>query len=182
MKLFTMVDGGGDPALAGRRARRLVGERLDSLLAAYRRALPDAADDELWTALGTDAVFRIPAIRLLERQSAQGTPCWSYLFSVRSTAFGGALGSCHALDIPFVFDILDRPGVDLFVGTPPGGPAVAHAMHASWGSFARSGSPASPGLAEWAAYDTDRRVTMEFGERIGPVDDPLAGQREAWAS
>ena len=33
-----------------------------------------------------------------------------------STAMGGALGACHAIEVPFVFDNLDRRGVDLLLG------------------------------------------------------------------
>ena len=33
--------------------------------------------------------------------------------------FGGVLGSCHALDIPFALNNLDRKGVELFTGDAP---------------------------------------------------------------
>jgi hypothetical protein len=39
-----------------------------------------------------------------------------YRFDYRSTAFGGVLGACHAIDVPFTFANLDRRGVDMMLG------------------------------------------------------------------
>ncbi len=35
---------------------------------------------------------------------------------------------------------------------------------------------------EWPAYDSARRATMEFGDRVGVLDDPGAAEREVWGS
>ncbi|MDZ7732772.1 MAG: hypothetical protein U5R31_06305 [Acidimicrobiia bacterium] len=90
----------------------------DTVLDIYRGNRPDASPDELWTAIMTDRIFRIPAIRLAEAQAPHrpdGT--WMYEFAWSSPAFDGRLRSCHALEIPFVFDNLHQPGVDLLCGT-----------------------------------------------------------------
>ena len=39
----------------------------------------------------------------------------------RTPAFGGKLGACHAIDIPFVFDVADHPSSSMFVGDPTDG-------------------------------------------------------------
>jgi len=65
----------------------------------------------------TDRIFRIPAIRLLEaphRYQSDGT--FSHLLEWASPAFDGRLGSCHALEIPFVLDNLDAASGELFTG------------------------------------------------------------------
>ena len=93
--------------------------------------------------------------------------------------FGGRLGSCHALEIPFVFDNLDKPGVRMFCGDePPAG--LGAAMNAAWARFARSGDPAGGGLGEWPAYGGDRRATMVLDVDTRVEDDPMAGQRAVW--
>ena len=52
-----------------------------------------------------------PAEELLDAQSAHAdTYALSVLVPSRP-AFDGRLGACHALDIPFVFDVVDRPGI-----------------------------------------------------------------------
>ena len=177
MKLFTLMD----PDLAasdesGMRARitEVFGERAAEALEVYRDNRQGDSNVAVWTAVATDAVFRMPAIRLLEHQVAVNKDCWAYLFTMRSTAFGGALGACHALDIPFVFDNLDRPGVNLFTGDPPGAADLAKAMHSSWVDFARDGDPG------WPRYEPARRATMEFGSTCAVVEDPDRAERLLW--
>jgi para-nitrobenzyl esterase len=184
MKLFTMLDGtlvDVDGAGLVERARPALGDRAEEVVNLYRAERPEATNADLWTALATDSVFRIPAIRLLQRQAAVTADCWAYLFTMRSTAFGGALGACHGLDIPFVFDNLARPGVNLFTGEPPGASELASRMHRSWLAFASTGHPGHDDLPSWPRYDTDRRATMEFGEECRVLDDPMGVEREAWA-
>ena len=64
---------------------RIVGtEVARQAIAVYRDANPDMSNDDLWCALGTDWVFRIPAIRLAEAQSAHQESTWMYRLSFRS--------------------------------------------------------------------------------------------------
>ena len=39
-----------------------------------------------------------------------------YRFDWATPVFGGQLGACHALEIPFVFNNLEAAGSDMFVG------------------------------------------------------------------
>jgi para-nitrobenzyl esterase len=183
MRLFGMWDQTlptiDDDAIAAR-WQPAVGDQTAKIVAAYRAERPDATPAELWTAVATDWVFRIPAIRLLEAQLAHQQRCWSYLFTMRSTAFGGLLGACHALEIPFVFDTLDRPGVAMFTGEPEGSAELAVAMQEAWISFARNGDPNLSGVPTWPAYDTTDRATMDFGPTRRVVTDPYDRERRLW--
>ncbi|MGH9137510.1 MAG: carboxylesterase/lipase family protein, partial [Acidimicrobiales bacterium] len=107
-----------DDALLLNRVERAIGsEHGAAVLDAYRQTMPDATLDDLWTAIGTDGVFRIPAIRLLEAQSTHRPEAtFAYLFTYESTAFGGRLRASHAVDIPFVFDVVGRSGTELLLG------------------------------------------------------------------
>ena len=162
------------------RWRPAVGEETAKIVAAYRAERPDATATELWTTVATDWVFRMPAIRLLEAQLRHQPACWSYLFTMRSTAFGGALGACHALEIPFVFDNLDRPGVAMFTGEPEGAAELAVAMQEAWIAFARHGDPRAGVLADWSPYDCESRNTMELGPTCRLVADPYDRERRIW--
>ena len=69
-----------------------------------------------------------------------------YEFAWRSPVANGMFGACHALEIPFVFDMLDH-GSSQLVGhllgdSPPQG--LASAMHAAWVSFMTGGDPGWP--------------------------------------
>ncbi len=107
---------------------------IDHFIEAYRQLHPDASWQDLWISISTDAVFRIPAIRLVEAQLPHA-PVWMYLFTWGSPAFGGVLKSTHTLEIPFVFDALDQPGVTVFTGEGDERAAIARGMHDAWIAF-----------------------------------------------
>ncbi|HEX5613697.1 MAG TPA: carboxylesterase/lipase family protein [Acidimicrobiia bacterium] len=183
MTLFHLADP-GYATIDEAELRRRVGEWLpfadpDAVVAGYRAALPDATAPLLWSAISTDAVFRIPAIRLAEAQSAHA-PTWMYLFSWPSTAFGGALRSTHALEIPFVWDNLHKRGSEMFTGPGEERQAIADAMHRAWLAFASTGTPDHPGIPTWPTYEPTRRATMGFDETIEVLDDPSGDTRALW--
>jgi len=151
------------------------------VIEAYRQRLKDAPASAVWGAIMTDQVFRIPAIRLAEAQSShQPDRTFMYLFDWESTAFDGKLGACHSLEIPFVFDNLTKPGVELLTG-PDAPQSIADDMHAAWIAFAHNGDPNGSGIPEWPAYDPDGgRATMRFDTEAHVQDDPEAAERLVW--
>ncbi len=140
--------------------------------------MPTATAGQLALAISTDHTFRIPAIRLGEARSGADAPTWMYEFDWKSRAFGGALGACHALEIPFVFATLEAPGVDLFLGTDELPTALSTTMHAAWTHFVRE---LDPGIDAWAPYDMTDRVVYRFAEEgCALVADPAVSVRAAW--
>lgn len=156
-----------------RRMRRLLGDAAGDVVAAYRSARPDLGPGPLFSVLMTDWVFRIPAVRLAEAHVRAGGSAWMYEFRWPSTAFGGRLRSCHALDIPFVFDVLDKESARMFTG-PDAPSELAAAMNAAWAEFARSGDPG------WPAYELDTRLTQVFDTERSVVADPHGAERRVW--
>jgi len=149
------------------------------IIEAYDQTLPGASPKAYWEAAMTDLVFRIPAIRLAEAHSQGGGRSFMYLFTWRSTSFEGALGSCHAVEIPFVFNTLGRPGTAMFVGDQaPAG--LASSMNATWAAFARHGDPSLGDMGPWPAYEGDRRATMVIEASPAVVEDPMGAERRAW--
>ncbi|MFE3939116.1 carboxylesterase/lipase family protein, partial [Streptomyces goshikiensis] len=109
---------------------------------ALRTALPGASAAELAGQLLTDRLLRDPLRRLAgARRSA---PSHLYEFRWRSGVPG--LGSCHALELGFVFDTLHVPEAAWLAGrdTPQ---ELADEMHAAWVRFAVTGDPG------WAPWD-----------------------------
>jgi para-nitrobenzyl esterase len=146
----------------------------------YAKAVESGDYDAVWSTVMTDRVFAIPATRLVEAHAAQSTAgTYLYVFEWASPAFGGKLGSCHALEVPFVFDNLAQPGVSVFAGANPP-QALADQMHKAWAAFARTGDPNHAGLPTWPAYDGNRRSTMHFGPECRVEDDPRANIRQVW--
>jgi para-nitrobenzyl esterase len=179
MRLFTMMDPTqATPDIAI--LERLFGTKAKEVSATYESAKPEQSSSDAWIDFLTDRTFRIPTIRLAECQSAQGTNVWMYRFDWPSPVFGGRLKACHGLEISFVWNNLDKYGVNILTGDDPARQKVADAMHSAWIAFAHSGNPNTSGLPQWPAYDTTRRATMLFNEECQVVNDPQATERQLW--
>ncbi len=161
------------------------------VVATYRAARPDATADDLWVAFATDWVFRIPCLRLLDAQAAHQADTWGYRFSWPSTSFGGRLRAGHAVEIPFVFDIVDHPANALVLGhVDDGARMVAAAMSSAWLAFAHDGDPSGttsdgtdPAIAPtptWPRWDPERRAVLNLDNPLTVVDDPAADERALW--
>jgi para-nitrobenzyl esterase len=167
----------GPVAVYGYQSLAAYGLPVETALAAYRAAYPGASPGDLLAAVQTDWWCRIPAIRLADAHAKSTSATYMYEFAWRSPAFNGLLGACHALEIAFVFDTLDK-GPDQMAGpllgpTPP--QQLADTMHAAWVAFATGGDPG------WPKYDLSRRATMRFDMTSEVVDDPRSVERELWA-
>jgi para-nitrobenzyl esterase len=143
-----------------------------ALIACYKGLYPQASTTELSIALATDFSFRIPALRLAEARAEAATGTWMYQFNWESRS--GQLKATHALEIPFVFNNLGKPGVDVFLGPGATPQALADTMHSAWTQFIRTGNP------NWPAYDLQRRCTMVFDTESAVVFDPDEGRRGVW--
>jgi para-nitrobenzyl esterase len=158
------------------RVRKAAGDAAPALLAAYA----DGTTFDRFNAFMTDRVFTMPAIRMLE---AQGTcaPVYAYRFDWSSRLLGGIMGSCHAIDLGFVFGTYKTKLAGAFFGTGPTADALARTMMQAWTTFARTGNPSSASTGPWTQYDTESRTTMIFGDG-GPraEQDPNRVRRIAW--
>jgi para-nitrobenzyl esterase len=164
-----------------RLAARIFGARAGDAIATYRARRPAASPGDLAVAITSDQIFRIPAIRLCEAHAAAGGTSFAYLFTWRSRAFEGRLGATHALEIPFAFNNLARPGVDVFLGPGERPQALADVMHAAWIAFIRAGDPSCEALAQpWRRYAEGDRFTFELGDAVRPLEDPWGAERALW--
>ena len=187
-KLFAPLDPGMSKldrkGVAARYSRRMTPELSDGLIDAYEkvRAARGASTTgpEIFCALETDRIFRIPAVRLSEVHAKRHSPIYNYLFTWPSPAARGILGSCHALELGFVFGTNHLPGMPQFAGTGPTVERIATQMQDAWLAFARTGNPACESIGAWPMYDASKRATMIFGEKSGAQDAPYDAERRAW--
>ncbi len=91
-----------------------------------------------------------------------------------------ALKSCHALELPFVWNNLDKPGLSMFTQGATGIQPLADVMHADWIAFARTGNPNVPALPDWPPYDLHSHPTMVFNMQSEIVNDPQSAERKLW--
>ncbi len=137
------------------------------VIAAYRAARNQRGEkvdpNDIWVAAGTDFVFRWPSLQLAAAHVARGSRAFVYLFDWESPAFAGILGSCHALELPFVFGAVNVPVVQIFSGSGPSVERLSRDMQRAWLAFAGVGSPSHDGIGEWVQWDPARRATIIFG-------------------
>ncbi|NUR66676.1 MAG: carboxylesterase family protein, partial [Streptomyces sp.] len=110
--------------------------------------------------------LRLPLHRL-----ADARPGTSYVYEFAWPSNLPALGSCHALELGFVFDTGESPESAKLAGD--GAPQeLSDAMHGAWVRFAVDGNPG------WPAWDDTHPVRI-FGDgephtAHGPLDAELA--------
>ena len=189
MRLFTLVDTSlGTITRDGlvKRAEPVLGDRAGAVIDSYIDARSGLPMSEVWPDVATDMVFRAPAQALADAlRTGGGSAMWAYEFHWPSPAFGGRLKACHALEIPFVFDNLDKPGIEMFTGSGTERQDIANVVHTAWANFARSGNPNSgtalPGPA-WPAYDVSARAVYRIDTVVSVDDDPRGAELRLWAT
>jgi para-nitrobenzyl esterase len=156
----------------------------ESILGGYRAAREargePATPRDLWVAAGSDLVFRWPSLRMAGAHAPHGKGTYVYLFTWETSAFGGMLGACHALEVPFVFGAVREPPIAAFIGADEHSDALAAQMQHAWLSFARTGDPSHDGIGNWPTWDPERRATMVFGPGGGVVDGPGGEEIDTW--
>ena len=154
----------------------------DQALATYERAAgPHARDpSERWAAFQGDRVFHYPATRLADVQADQQPKTYAYLFEWAPPLVGRTLGSCHGIELPFVFG-----GVRTMLGRAgllanPGAQRLCTRIQDAWLAFARLGEPGHVDLPEWPAYSRFCRSTMSLSGECSLREDPHEKGREFW--
>ncbi|MEU5086280.1 carboxylesterase family protein [Streptomyces sp. NPDC021356] len=161
--LLERVDRLGPVALAGAMARCHCGHEV---VRGYRCLHPGAGAAETVGQLVTDHLLRRPLHRL-----ADARPGSAYVYEFAWPSLLPGLGSCHALELGFVFDTGDVPDARRLAGE--GAPQeLADALHAAWVRFAADGDPG------WEAWEAAHPVRV-FGDgpphtAYGPRDAELA--------
>jgi para-nitrobenzyl esterase len=139
----------------------------------YSELRPGSSPAQMLAALQSDESFRAPAWRVIDGRDQSGSPTWSYFFTWPTPVFGGVLGACHGLDIPFVFDNITVPGVEMFIGQSPAHRPIADALAGALTNFARTGE------APWQATDS-KRTAWQIDERTDVLVDPERALYDLW--
>jgi para-nitrobenzyl esterase len=165
---------------AGLRSHESQAERVVDTYRAAREGRASVEPGELLDAIESDRTFRLPAIRLAESHGPHEPRTYMYFFTWESPARRGTLGSCHALELPFMFGTLSAPTMDRFAGKGPDADALSSRMMDAWIAFARTGQPGHASLPGWPAYDSGKRATLVFDKKCELVHAPLDTERSAW--
>jgi len=137
------------------------------ILKTYGMGVPGQRPGDVFTEAMTDLVFCLPARRFA--LAHQGRTHF-YEFGWRSPAFGGELGACHAIELPFVFDTLPTAsGPRGLAGENPPQDLADHVC-SLWAGYIRSGELPWPEFeaGERLVYRPDSRETAR--DRDMPAD------------
>lgn len=145
--------------------RGFYGDKADEFVVEYAKAHPEyntPAD-----MLSVDKTFRPATVATADAWSAEeGTaPLYMYFFAWKSPIEGGARGSSHAFELPFVFHTTEVSAQYLGEETPQIR-ALADKMSAAWVRFAYTGKPEVEGF-EWPRYSAPDYTLMYFGDECG---------------
>lgn len=154
-------------------------EYVPDLVETYRKAREKRGEanspSDILMAIQTDRNLWLPAVRLLETQGKQNNNIYSYFFTWKSPILGGKLGSCHAIDIGFVFGTYDKN----FCGVGPAADALSMKTQDAWLAFVRTGNPSCVSLGEWPRYGKQRE-TMVLGAKTMVVKEPHTEELRVW--
>ncbi len=145
-----------------KRFRRALPEHWQPALELYRASVtPDPRRGilDIFCAMESDRLFRMPTQRLLQAHSGAGGTAWGFQFTHEIDAFGVPLGACHVVDVPLVFDMVDSPVGQLFTGGGEPAAALARQVSDVWGAFARGEAP------QWPDWSRSAQVQC-FGPEI----------------
>ena len=112
----------------------------------------------------TDGMFSCPN-RALADAASPGAPVFLYEFQERSLTTL-ALGSHHALELPYVFDTYASMGMLL---PPASDVALGDTMRVAWTHFAHTGTPGTQGWEPWQPGGT----WMRFDDASSPSSAPF---------
>jgi len=135
---------------------------------------------ELLDAIATDLMFRVATLQILEAQSKNQPHTYNYLFTWETSIFDGMFGSCHALELPFVFNTFKDPGMKALVGNATNTDTLCENMMDAWLSFARNGNPNHDGIPNWPTYEKNNRSALVLGNEIKIANALFEKERKAW--
>jgi para-nitrobenzyl esterase len=165
-----------DEAGLMRMAGAIYGDKAEAVVSALKIDFPDYSPTYLACALTTYGRMFAGSVQIAERKAAQGrAKAWFYLLEWETPV--GPFKSPHTLEIPLVFDNVDKARVQ--VGDGPEPEIMAKQMSAAWLAFAKSGDPNTPLLPKWPAYEAEKRSTMVFNLKSRVVEDLYAATRKA---
>ena len=105
--------------------------------------------------IGTDIIFRCPAVHMAKLMSAKDAPVWQYEFD---HAPGGG-PTRHAAEIPYAF------------GDQNFAPRLS--LKPYWLNFVKTGDPNGPGLPQWPRFTADGQAHVLFDAKGVTPQGPL---------
>lgn len=152
------------------------GQKTGALIEAYRQLHPSYSARYIYTAIQTARRF-IGATALADLKSKQNSGnVYVYAFNWNAAVDNGILKSTHALDVPFVFNNVDKGPI--LLGTDRATKNFGKQISRLWANFAKTGVPSARGIPQWIPYNERTRATMLLNYKSEIVEHHMADIRE----
>jgi para-nitrobenzyl esterase len=160
-------------------AAQMFKAQAEPMVAAYRRAYPNATPTEIACQFVTDRTMWAGTIDWAQRKVAGGgAPVYVYRFDFDTPVMGGILGATHGGEIPFA---LNNYPLTPMAGDRPENAAMGRTISEAFVRFAHYGNPNHPGLPQWDSYTPAHRATMIFDVKSRVEVDPNSELRQLYA-
>lgn len=167
-----------------KRARKLFGSDYERVLELY----PPSEYRKTRHAYGqasSDAGLRCPTYDGALAISRFQPDTYYYRFDFDDMRFGKYIHAVHAMEIPFVFNSLDREPMNLLYPKKklPEAQKLSRVIQGYWLNFAKTGDPNGPGLPEWKPFgpEDQRMQILDVYTRNEPVPEKFQERCEYWS-
>lgn len=177
-KLFPLMDGKYFYRLTRKsKVKAWVKEHFGELTPVFEKLYPyekyhRAADAVI--AAATDARAGCNGFEAAQASSLH-QPTYYYRFDYDDSRLPNYLGAAHALEIPFIFNALDRPYYKYLYSRRQRERArpLIDAIMSYWTNFAKTGNPNGGGLMEWPGYEAEKkqRMFLDLPQYVEPTDN-----------
>jgi para-nitrobenzyl esterase len=119
---------------------------------------PDKYDNSprrAFGALATDAGLACPTYLGLASAAARQKDTYYYRFDYHGMIYGKHIHALHAMELPFVFDSMDRAPISALYDrrNMPEATKLSNIVQGYWINFAKTGDPNGAGLPQWPRFD-----------------------------
>ena len=174
------VYGMDEAAMIKRLERFYEPEEVAEMLPIFKGTNPEANPTELYFIITSWRSYVLNATVMAEKRAELNgaeNPTWFYNVTWRSPAEGGRRYSQHTIDLPFMFDNVDR-AEHLTGPRTEDTDYMTEAMAGAWLAFSKNNDPNHSGIPQWDTYDLDTRKVMFFESPARVVSDPYREERE----
>jgi len=132
--------------------------------------------------IATDAGLGCPTYLGLQAVAKYQKDVYYYRFDFDDMRLGKKIGAAHSMEIPFVFNSLDRAPINILYGPKQRKLAepLVPVIQGYWINFARSGNPNGPGLPEWQAFDLNSQKVQVFDTTFRTESAKVADRCAFW--